>query len=155
MNKKDIKAHIRNQLKQEYPGWDKLNKKKRKEIAREVLIEVKRQYESGELAPVSIEEQLNIKPLPANVMTIEQMEAFIEMKQKSHFKVMGKCRKSCLDPEKRVIDELLHDDVLNGLLAGPGYTPSKRIKTPCHVFSSGVIEVTGLCRNELPQILQA
>ena len=140
MNKKDIKAHIRNQLKQEYPGWDKLNKKKRKEIAREVLIEVKRQYESGELAPVSIEEQLNIKPLPANVMTIEQMEAFIEMKQKSHFKVMGKCRRSCLDPEKRVIDELLHDDVLNGLLAGPGYTPSKRIKTPAMFFRAELLK---------------
>ena len=52
MSKKDIKAHIRNQLKQEYPGWDKQNKKKRKEISRKVLTEVKRQYESGELVPV-------------------------------------------------------------------------------------------------------
>jgi Transposase DDE domain len=140
MNKKCIKAHIRNQLKQEYPGWDKLNKKKRKAIAREILMEVKGRYESGELVPVSIEDQLNIQPIPENMMTIDQMEAFIEMKQKSYFKVIGRNRKSYLDPEKRVIDELLHDEVLNGLLSGPGYTPSKRIKTTAMLFRAELLK---------------
>ncbi|MCD4652595.1 transposase [bacterium] len=113
MNKKSIKAHIKKQLKQKYPGWDKLNKKKRKKVARGVL---------------------------EDVMTIEEMEEFIEMKQRSHFIKIEERSRSRLDPEKRVIGELLHDDVLNSLLAGPGYTPCKRLKTPAMLLRAELLK---------------
>lgn len=140
MNKKDIKAHIRNQLKQKHPHWNKLNKKNKKEAVRGVMEDIKRRYESGDLLPVSMEEQLNIHALPENVMTIEKMEAFIEMKSKSKLVGMEINHKKILSGEKRVIDGILNDDVLNSILAGPGYTPSMRIKTKAMLFRAELLK---------------
>jgi hypothetical protein len=140
MNKKDIKAHSRKQLKQKYPQWNTLTKKRKKEVIREVMTEMTRRYESGELVPVSIEEQLNIQPIPKNVMTIEQMETFIKVTVKSKLVGIESSRRNYLDSEKRIIDELINDDVLNGILASASYTPSKRIKTPAMLFRAELLK---------------
>ena len=45
MHRKDIKAQIRKQLKTEYPNWQRLNRKEKKQIARKVLSEVFDNYD--------------------------------------------------------------------------------------------------------------
>jgi hypothetical protein len=73
-------------------------------------------------------------------MTIEQMEGFIEMQTSANMVRMEINRRKHLDIEKRVIDEILNDDVLNSILAGPGYTPSKRIKTKAMLFRAELLK---------------
>ena len=45
MHHKNIKLRVRKQLKVQYPRWNRLNRKTKKEIARKVLIELITDYD--------------------------------------------------------------------------------------------------------------
>ncbi len=45
MHHKNIKLRVRKQLKMQYPRWNRLNRKTKKEIARKVLIELTSDYD--------------------------------------------------------------------------------------------------------------
>ena len=61
MHHKDIKRLINIQLKKQYPNWKRLTKKIKKEIAKQVLMEVTADYDFKQTVSVSREELLGIE----------------------------------------------------------------------------------------------
>lgn len=61
---KNIKLIVRKQLKMKYPNWKRLNRKKKKEIARLVLAEVFEAYDFDQEIEVSLEELVRIEEQP-------------------------------------------------------------------------------------------
>jgi len=85
MHHKNIKLSIRKQLKNQYPHWNRLNRKTKKEIARKVLAEVTSEYDfSGDIT-ASHEELLAIEQqVPAKgIIKLDEMARFIEMINKN------------------------------------------------------------------------
>jgi len=61
VHQKSIKLIVRKQLKIRYPNWKRLNRKKKKEIARLVLEEVFEAYDFDQEIEVSLEELVGIE----------------------------------------------------------------------------------------------
>ena len=68
MYHKNIKYQIRKQLKKQFPNWQRLSKKAKKELARQILTEVVAEYDFKQEINASMEEMLAIETqLPATV----------------------------------------------------------------------------------------
>jgi len=73
MQAKDIKTIIRKQIKKQYPNWNRLSKKQKKTIAKEVLTEVVKGYDVNQEIRnplpelLGIEEQVSI----SGIMTLD------------------------------------------------------------------------------------
>ena len=80
MHRKDIKAQIRKQLKTEYPNWQRLNRKEKKQIARKVLAEVSDSYDFSKEIETPVPELIGLSnQQPTNgILTIEQMAEFVQ-----------------------------------------------------------------------------
>jgi len=74
--------------------------------------------------PARKEHQTNCQKAPdidaAKIMTLTQMERFIENQQARIIKFPAPAKKHIADPELKAIDKLLDDSMLNLLLAPPG-----------------------------------
>ncbi len=60
MNHKNIKLQIKKQLQKQYPDWNRLSKKEKKQIAKNVLAEVVADYNFDESITAYFEELLGI-----------------------------------------------------------------------------------------------
>lgn len=145
MHHKDIKSRIRRQLKIEYPDWKRLNKKAKKQIARNVLAEVVAGYDFPEQVPTPVSELVGLsgQQPTKGIMTIAQMAEFVKARQSGVlFKLSGKHRThpAIRDEELRVIDRMLDDRILDKLLAPAGYTPASRTLFPCNLLRAEVLK---------------
>jgi len=141
MQEKIIKRMVVKQLKRDFPNWRRLPKKKKKELAKQVLEEAVAQYNAGERPTMSLSE-LTSTALPlAGIIPLKEMGAFIEETTRSLLNFPCKrWKKHFDDPELRQIDELLDDRVLNRLLAPEGFTPSMRDIYPSHYVRAGLLK---------------
>ena len=76
---KNIKLVVRKQPKMKYPNWKRLNRKKKKEIARLVLEEVFEAYDFEQEIEASLEELVGIEQqlLTSGIMNLEEIARFI------------------------------------------------------------------------------
>jgi len=145
MHHKNIKLNVRKQLKKQYPSWDRLPKKRKKELARKVLAEAVDQYDFKQEVSAPVEELLTIeKQLPAKgIIPLEEMASFIDKCNNSNIIKLCNRRRSNVsihDKELRFIDELLDNGIINRLLAYAGYSPAMRGVFPANLFRAELLK---------------
>lgn len=141
MQEKDIKRLIVKQLKKDFPKWGRIPKKQKKVIANEVLAEVMRGYSFDKEIDVPLHELTGIPAIPGDIMTLSQMEAFIEESNRKILKLSPPLRSKYLrDSELIAIDKLLDDTIINRLIAPAGYTPSMREIYPSHLLRAELLK---------------
>ena len=144
MHHKNIKLTIRKQLKKEYPNWNRLPKKQKKSIAREVLTEAVAQYDFKQAINAPQEELLGIGgQLPKGIITLDEMARYIDMINANKIIKFSNYKRSPIyikDEELGFVDELIDNGVINRLLSYDGYTPSMRNLFPCHLFRAELLK---------------
>lgn len=145
MFEKNIKKQVNKQLKKSFPNWRKLQKKEKKEIARQVLGAVAADYdfsqplETNDISLFGIEGQAPAK----GMMTIEEMGQFIERHNFSNIIRLCDVKRSAgniTNKELRFIDKMLDNKVLTGLLAHDSYSPQMRDYYPVQFFRAELLK---------------
>jgi len=144
MRHKDIKTQIRKQLKTQYPNWQSLNGKTKKQIARKVMAEVVASYDFSEEVQTPVPELVGLsgQQPTKGIMTIEQMAKFVKAHQSGVLlKLYGKQHHhpAIKDAELRIIDGMLDDRIINKLLAPEGYTPASRNLFPFNLLRAEIL----------------
>ncbi|WYD79303.1 MAG: hypothetical protein V8K32_08260 [Candidatus Electrothrix gigas] len=122
MHNKNIKRIVQKELKKNYPNWNRLNRKTKKEISRKVLAQVAGEYDfkqkisASSDALLGVEQQVQTK----GIISLDQMADIVnESKNNNIIKLCGESRfaKYIKDEELRFIDQLLDNEIINRLLA--------------------------------------
>ncbi len=145
MHHKNIKAIIRKQLKTNYRGWKNLTKRKKKQIAKQVLTEVVADYDFSKEIETAEAELLGIaqQELTSGVMDLDEMARFIDSHETDVLFKLNKKRRHPLylkDSELRFVDDLLDDTIINRLLSYDGFTPSMREFFPSHFLRAELLK---------------
>lgn len=145
MHHKNIKAIIRKQLKTNYRGWKNLTKRKKKQIAKQVLTEVVANYDFSKEIETAEAELLGIaqQELTSGVMDLDEMARFIDSHETDVLFRLNKKRRHPLylkDSELRFVDDLLDDTIINRLLSYDGFTPSMREFFPSHFLRAELLK---------------
>jgi len=145
MHHKDIKTQIRKQLKTQYPHWQSLTKKAKKQIAGKVMAEVVASYDFAKEVKTPVSELVGLpgQQPTKGIMTIEQMAEFVKAHQSGVlFKLYRKHRHhpAIKDAELRIVDRMLDDRIINKLLAPEGYTPASRKLFPCNLLRAEMLK---------------
>lgn len=141
MQEKVIKRLVVKQLKKEFPNWRRLPKRKKKELAKQVLKEAVAAYDCKQASGISLSELTGTPVPPAGIISLKDMEEFIEKTTRCLLRFpVKRWQKHFDDPELREIDGLLDDRVLNELLAPEGFTPSMRQIYPCHYLRAELLK---------------
>ena len=145
MHHKNIKAIIRKQLKTNYRGWKNLTKRKKKQIAKQVLDEVVSNYDFSKEIETAKAELLGIaqQGLTAGMMNLDEMARFIDSHERDVLFKLNKKRRHPLylkDSELRFVDDLLDDTIINRLLSYDGFTPSMRAFFPSQFLRAELLK---------------
>lgn len=142
MREKHIKRMVTKQLKQKFPGWKRLTRKKKKAFAKEVLEYVAKDVSSRAVADVPLNEMTGTPAIrETEIMTLDDMERLISNANRNIFPLPALSRKKHLKTlECRAIDEILDNRIINHLLAPGGYTPSKRLLLPAHYLRAELLK---------------
>ena len=145
MHHKNIKLLVRKQLKKQYPNWNRLSRKIKKEIARKVLAELSAEYDFNGDITASPSELLGIEQQVATtgIITLDEMARFIDMINNNSIIRFSSYKRSPLyikDKELRHIDEMIDDGVINRLLSYDGYSPAMRDFFPANLFRAELLK---------------
>lgn len=145
MQRKEIKAIVKKQLKSNYPDWQRLKNRVKREIAKKVLDEVLADYDFKKEVKTDKEELLGIEQqkITSGMMNLEEMARFIESHENDvifKFNTVKRHPSYFKDKELRFIDELLDDTVINRLLAYDSYTPSMRDFFPSNFLRAELLK---------------
>lgn len=147
MHSKNIRRIVQKELKQNYPNWNRLNRKTKKEISRKVLAQVANGYDFQQEISAPLDELLGVEQqIPKKgIISLDRMADIVkESKNNNIIKRCGASRfaKYIKDEELRFIDRLLDNDVINRLLAYDGYSPAMRDLFPHNLFRAELLKTT-------------
>lgn len=144
MHHKNIKLQIRKQLKKQFPNWNRLSKKQKKEIARKLLAEAVGKYDFKQDIVASTEEMLGIEgQLPAGIIKLDEMARFIDMVNGNRIIKFSSYNRSPIyikDKELAFVDTLIDDAIINRLLTYDGYSPAMRDLFPANFFRAELLK---------------
>ncbi|MCI5127096.1 MAG: transposase, partial [Candidatus Electrothrix sp. AUS3] len=145
MHNKNIKRIVQKELKKNYPNWNRLNRKTKKEISRKVLAQVAGEYDFKQEISVSSDELLGVEQQvqTKGIISLDQMADIVnESKNNNIIKLCGESRfaKYIKDEELRFIDQLLDNEIINRLLAYEGYSPAMRDLFPHNMFRAELLK---------------
>jgi len=130
MHHKDIKHEIRKQLKRFYPNWQRLTKKEKKAIARQVLNEVIENYDFSQPVKTDKAQLLGLEnqAVCPGIMSIDEMAQFINNRENDVLFRLNKTKghPAIADKELKLIDALIDDGIINEILSYDGYSPCMR-----------------------------
>ena len=139
---KDIKRKVRKQLKKVYPHFNRLPKKVKKKVLKEICIQVSSAYDDTTEVTAPLHELFNICELPGAIISIDQMQK--QIKQRRHawlFQHLPHRRlKDIKDRELRDIIEMVDWDLINDLLIDRHYTAGKRSLIPVQLFRAELLK---------------
>jgi hypothetical protein len=145
MHHKNIKVIVRKQLKTHFPNWDRLGRKVKQTLVKQVLAEVEATYDfsipvtTSKDALLGIEGQTSYK----GILNLQDMARFLDMFHSSSLVRLSGYQRSPLfikDEELRYIDELLDDRIINRLLAYQGYSPAMREFLPSTLLRAELLK---------------
>lgn len=145
MHHKNIKLIIRKQLKKQYPNWNNLSRKAKKEIAQKVLSEFVAEYDFDQVVDAPREALLGIQQqMPTKgIIKLDEMAHLVDSVNKSRIIKLSNYKRSAIyieNQELQFIDRLLDDRILNRLLAGEGYSPTMRDIFPNNLFRAELLK---------------
>ena len=146
MHRKDIKRTIQKQLKRKCPGWRRMTKNEKKELARQVMQEAVENHNFDKQPTASMEQLTGIDgQMPTKgIVPLNEMGKYIQ-KRNSGFLFKSnwdkKTASEITDPELRYIDKLIDNGIVNSLLANEGYSPQMRDIFPYQLFRMELLKV--------------
>lgn len=145
MNHKDIKLQIKKQLQKQYPAWNRLSKKEKKQIVKDVLAEVVADYNFDESITASRAELLGIERqvLDDDIIPLPKMAELTEKTGKNRIFKLSDYKRSVTyiyDEKFRFVGQLIDNRIINGLLAYDGYTPAMRDTHLCNLFQAELLK---------------
>jgi hypothetical protein len=157
MKEKDIKRTIRKQVKSNHPDWQRIPRKRKKEIIKEITDAVVADYQMFDKElDIPIEELIGIEQQQpdSRVMSLQDMADFVDnFYSRAGLLKFSRSHKSWPEihnEELRFVDELLDDRIINALLANEGYSPQMRDIFPCQLFSCRIIKSHQIPGDKLP-----
>lgn len=106
-----------------------------------VISEVMANYQPSQAMHVPLHALTNTPGIPADIIPLSEMGKFIENRTRGFLPFAKQYSQRYLDDqERRLIDSLLDDRVLNDLLACPVYTPSLRQVSPAPLFRAELLK---------------
>jgi hypothetical protein len=145
MHHKNIKFIVRKQLKKQYPNWNRLSRKEKKEIAHKVLLEFVAEYDFNQAVAAPQEALLGIQQqLPTKgIIKLDEMAQLVDTVNKSRITKLSNYKRSPIyikDKELQFVDQLLDDRIINRLLANQGYSPTMRDIFPNNLFRAELLK---------------
>lgn len=145
MHCKNIKLIVRKQLKKQYPNWNRLSRKEKKELVQKVLLEVYTDYDFQQTITEPLDHLLGIeKQVPTKgIMNLEDMKHLIDTVSKFTIIKLSDYKRPhryIKDKELQFIDKLLDDRIINRLLAPEGYSPAMREIFPSQLFRAELLK---------------
>lgn len=147
MKEKDIKRIIKQQVKSKHPNWQRLSKKRKKEIAKAITDAVIAEYQGydKELG-IPIEELIGIELQQPDhrIMSLPDMSDFVDNYYAKagiiKFDAPRKPWPEIHNEELRFIDNLLDNRIINSLLANESYSPQMREIFPNQLFRAELLK---------------
>lgn len=145
MHHKNIKLAVRKQLKKQFPDWKRLSRKVKKELARNVLVEVVNGYNFKQEIMAPLDELLAIETqFPANgIVSLDKMASFIDMFHNNRIIRFSNIKRSptyIADEELLFVDQLIDNGLINRLLAYDGYSPAMREIFPANLLRAELLK---------------
>lgn len=146
MHEKNIRRIITDQLKKKFPNWKRVTRKAKKELIKEIMIEVTDNYDYAQVLDMPIEKLIGVenqKP-SEGIRSLPEMASYIENFHSDnlfHFDTLKKPYPEITDPELQFIDQLLDDQIINSLIAPDGYSPAHREIQPYQLFRMEILKV--------------
>jgi hypothetical protein len=145
MHHKNIKLIVRKQLKNQYPNWNCLSRKEKKEIAQKVLQEFFAEYDFNQAVTAPHEALLGIQQQTPTkgIIKLDEMSQLVDMVNKSRITKLSNYKRSPIyikDKELQFVDQLLDDRIINRLLANEGYSPTMREIFPNNLFRAELLK---------------
>ena len=144
MNKqqlKDIKQHVRQTLKREYPGFKGLKRKMKKQAVSQVVNHIIDNYDYNVPVTATNYDLCGIDEIPANIYTLDQIAELIDAHYSGVLGLKLRNRTSAIkNPELQFINELCDWSFVNYLLAPKSYSPVHRDKHPIYLFKAELLK---------------
>jgi len=112
MQEKDIKRLVTKQLKSKFPHWNRLTKKEKKTLAQQAIQEVMASYKQEQTQDVSLPELTNMPALPLGIISLSEMEKYIEDRTRNLLPFTKEYQRNINDHELRLIDTLLDNRIV-------------------------------------------
>ncbi len=146
MHEKNIKRLITNQLKKKFPNWKRMPKKSKKELTKQILIEVEGNYDYSQSLDVPIEELIGIQDqtFSAGIRSLSEMASYIESFHSEnlfHFDTLKKPYPEIVDPELQFVDQLIDNQIINSLIAPDSYSAPHRDIQPYQLFRMELLKI--------------
>ncbi len=131
MHHKNIKLHVKKQLKKDHPNWQRLTKKEKKELAKQVTNAVINDYDFNQEINSPVEELISIDNQAVNedIFTLDEMNALIDDFYKNSLIDVSKVKKlhvNMVDSQLKYINNILDNHIINRILSYKGFSPSMR-----------------------------
>ncbi|TBV83365.1 MAG: transposase [Desulfobulbaceae bacterium] len=144
MHHKDIKRTIRKQLKKQFPNWNRLRKKQKKDIARTVLAEAVAEHDFKQVVEAPVEELLGIESqIPKGIIKLDEMARFIDMINENRIIKFSSYKRSPIyikDEKLAFVDRLIDDTIINRILSYEGFRPATRDLFPATLFRAELLK---------------
>jgi len=146
MHIKNIRKTINKQLKSKHPHWKSMTRKDKKQLAKEVVDEVVKNYDYSQSLDLPVEALTGIdnQTPSGGIRSLSEMAEFIDNFHSDNLFGFDKKRKpypEIIDPELKFIDELFDDQVINTLLAPDSYSAPHRDIHPYQLFRMELLKI--------------
>ncbi len=146
MHEKNIKRIITKQLKKNFPKWKNMPKKSKKELIKEIMIEVAGNYDYSQELDVPIEELIGVEDQRPSmgIRSLPEMATYIENFHSDNLFDFDRLKKpypEIVDEELKFVDQLLDDQIINSLIAPEGYSAPHRDIQPYQLFRMELLKI--------------
>ncbi len=146
MHEKNIRRIITKQLKKNFPNWNKMTRKSKKEMTKQIMMEVADTYDYSQTLDIPIEELIGVdgQAPSASIRSLPQMASYIENFHSDnlfYFDTLKKPYPEIVDPELQFIDQLMDDQIINSLISPDGYSAVHRHIQPYQLFRMELLKI--------------
>jgi len=146
MHRKNIRRLVKIQLKYNHPHWKKMKKKAKKILLKQVVDEVKNDYDFSQPLNIPIEELTGVEDQTPSkeIKNLTEMAEYIDNFYSDNLFDLDKKRKpfpEIVDKELKFIDDLFDDQIINRLLTPKNYSASHRKIQSYQLFRMEILKV--------------
>lgn len=146
MHQKNIRQLIVKQLKKKIPHWNKMVRKSKKELTKEIIDEIEGNYDYSQTLDVPIDNLIGIgaQQPSGGIRSLPEMAAYVENFHSDNlfdFDSQKKPYPEIVDPEMQFVDQLLDDQIINSFIAPDNYSAPHRDIQPYQLFRMEVLKI--------------
>ncbi len=139
MHEKNIRRIITNQLKKDFPNWKNMTRKSKKELTREIMIEVVDNYDYSQELGLPIEKLTGIEDQSPSggIRNLQEMAIYIDNFHSDNLFDFDRLRKpypEIVDEELQFVDQLLVQR------RNPGPQDQVRVQRLCPLYGSMLLK---------------